>query len=351
MDRLDPIRLATAKWAYSTRRVDPSDCVRLSGPDARPEAGDLVLAKVSAIGSHANVECPTGRKSALLPGDEVVLAYGNRYAPDQYEAFVPDDLDPCHMVAAGGLAARATSWHERLRGPTEIEPAGLLCRDDGEPVNLADFAMAQPSADMPPLILAVFGTSMNSGKTITAASLVRGLSQAGYRCGAVKITGTAAGGDPWLMRDYGARHVLDFTDAGLASTFGERTDTLVGNSLTLLRGLGAAECDAAVIEIADGLFQAETAALAEHSLLRRLFDGVFFAAQDALGAVAGVRRLIDTGHTVLGVSGAVMRSPLAAREARAALDIPLFHIRDLQGASAIAGMLERLNGRCRAAAE
>ena len=351
MERLDPIRLETAKWAYSTRRVNHDDCVRLTATGHRPRAGDLVLARIATIGSHANIERPSGRKSSLLPGDEVVLAYGNRYAPDQYEAFVPGDLGPCHMVAAGGVAARAVSWHERLRGPTEIEPVGLLCRDDGEPVNLADFAMPQPASNLPSRIFAVFGTSMNSGKTITAASLVRGLSQAGHRCGAVKITGTAAGGDPWMMRDYGACHVLDFTDTGLASTFGERTDTLVGNSLTLLHGIGAAGCDAAVVEIADGLFQAETAALAEHSLLRRLFDGVFFAARDALGAVAGVRTLMDNGHTVIGVSGAVMRSPLAARETEATLDVPLYHIRDLQCGTKIAEILDRLNCRSREAAE
>ena len=63
---------------------------------------------------------------------------------------------------------------------------------------------------------------MNSGKTTTAAHLIKGLVQAGLKVGAAKLTGTGAVGDIWLMQDAGANLVLDFTDTGFPSTYRSR---------------------------------------------------------------------------------------------------------------------------------
>ena len=54
---------------------------------------------------------------------------------------------------------------------------------------------------------------MNSGKTTTVAAITHGLTAAGLRVGAMKVTGTGAGGDPFLFADAGAAEVLDFTSA------------------------------------------------------------------------------------------------------------------------------------------
>lgn len=330
MEILNLNRLHLAKRAFSTRRVDLDAAKTLIYDHHRPEAGDLVLARITKIGSHKAVELPTGRKAKLYPGDEVILAYGNRYAPDQYEAYVPDDLRPCHMVAAGGIAALASSWHERLAGPTCIEPVGILGCSGCRPINLKQFGMPL-SADLSPMAcFAVFGTSMNAGKTISAASLVKGFADAGHRVGAVKITGTAAGGDLWLMRDSGAADVLDFTDAGFATTFGADMQEVAQAARNLLRTLGGMGCDVAVIEVADGLFQSETAQLAADPTLLSLLDGTLFAASDALGASTGVGMLQRMGHRLLGVSGAVMQSPLASKEAAEQLDVPMLHLDDLR---------------------
>ena len=84
----------------------------------------------------------------------------------------------------------------------------------------ADFALEPHirTVDRPPTV-AVIGTSMNSGKTTTIQYLVHGLSRTGVRPGATKVTGTGSGGDYWVMIDAGAHRMLDFTDAGLASTY------------------------------------------------------------------------------------------------------------------------------------
>jgi hypothetical protein len=82
-------RLARAKWAFSTRRTKRS-AVRalITDRSTTPIAGDLVLATVTAVGQHNTVELPTGRKAFIHPGDEIVVCYGNRYAPDQFEAAI-----------------------------------------------------------------------------------------------------------------------------------------------------------------------------------------------------------------------------------------------------------------------
>ncbi len=327
-------RIKSAKRAFSTRNV-PFDLLALDLIDDRaPVAGDLVLARVDGIGSHQRIELPCGRKAQLFVGDEILLAYGNRYAPDQYEAYVPEDLSPCHMVAAGGVAGRAECWHDKLAGPTAISPIGLVARNapDGtrQPVNLADHALLrQLPLGRQPALFAVFGTAMNAGKTTTAAGLVKGLAAAGLTVGALKITGTAAGGDLWLMKDSGAQWALDFTDAGFATTFGADPAAILRGADNLIETLGARGCDAVVLEIADGLLQTETAAIAAERAFTARLTGTFFAAGDAMGAVDGAAKLAAHGHRLLGVSGAMTRSPLAIREARAATGLPVLTLGEL----------------------
>ncbi len=330
MQILDRKVVNRAKRAFSTRRIPADDIKTLVTPMRAPEVGDLVLARVAELGSHKKIELPSGRRATMNPGDEIIAGYGDRSAPDQYEAYVPDDLGPCHLVAAGGVAARAESWHERMSGPTRIEPIGLLGCARHEPLNLTDYAVERASGPMPDAVFAVFGTSMNAGKTITAATLIKGFANAGHRVGAAKIVGTAAGGDLWLMRDCGASEVQDFTDAGFPSTFNIDPVILCKSAENLVRTIGKRGCDVAVIEIADGLYRTETAALAATEELRSILTGAFFAAGDAMGAVSGAAALARAGHRVLGIMGALTRSPLAVREAREASGYPIL---DLNGLS------------------
>lgn len=99
-------RLSRAKRAYTTRNIPPSALTLVSSDACKPKAGDVILARVTVLGQHRQIELPTSRKATLFSGDEIVLVYGNRYAPDQFEALVPDDFGPCEMVAAGGVAGR-----------------------------------------------------------------------------------------------------------------------------------------------------------------------------------------------------------------------------------------------------
>ena len=326
----DRARLIKAKPSFATRRFQPGVATTLltgtpTAGDPRPRAGDLVLAQVTRIGQHTRIELPNGRRALLYPGDEIVVAFGNRYAVDQFEAVVPDDLGPCHLVAAGGIAALCLTKHRKMKCPTEIMPIGLVADADGRPFNLADFGLAkrQPPSRRPP-VTAVIGTSMNAGKTTTAAALIKGMTLCGRRVGAAKITGTGAGGDVWAMTDAGAHRVLDFTDAGYPTTNKLSAATIQDILATLVGTLCDAKVDAIVIEIADGLFLDETADLVTSERFRATVDDVVLAAGDAMGAHAGVRWLAERGLEVALVSGVVTASALSAREAEGALDVALY---------------------------
>lgn len=324
-------RLQSARAAFVTRRVPLEDAKTLL-TDATPAAGDLVLARVKRIRHHGKLQCARGRRVQLFHGDEIVVCYGDRYAPQQFEAYVPRTIGHCHLVASGGIAAQAVNWHQRIsRGPTEIEALGILGDARGRALNLRRYALAaRPPEGPQPRLIVVAGTSMDSGKTTAGAHLVRGLSRAGLRVGAAKVTGTGACNDYYLMRDAGAAKVLDFTDAGYASTYRVEAGGIRRIVETLLGELARTRLDVAVIEIADGLGQSETAALLSAAWFRAAIDRVIFCAQDALGAKAGVDWLRERGHGVVAVSGVLTAAPLAMRETAALLDVPVV---DLDGLS------------------
>lgn len=340
---IEPRRLMRAKTAYTTRfaaRIiasDPGGYSLLSGPGVTVQAGDVVLARVHKLGQHVRIERDDSRRASLFEGDEILVAYGHRYAPDQFEAQVPMHLGLTNLAAAGGVAGSVLSAHGNMAEPTEIEPIGLLA-DAGGVVTLQrcaplgmttpDEFLARPRVGAPPVI-AVLGTSMNSGKTTTVASIVRGLTAAGLDVGAGKVTGTGAGGDPWLFGDSGAHAVLDFTHFGYPSTYlldhGEIRSLLV----SVIGELWATGPDVIVLEIADGLFQRETAGLIEDPLLTDLVDKIVFAAGEALGAIAGLEILTRKGLPPVAVSGRLTASPLATLEATEAVDVPVLGIDEL----------------------
>lgn len=308
-------RIATAKRGFTTRHVAIDDARMLISGAVVPHVGDLVLAVVDKIGSHAKIELPSGRRAQLAVGDEIIVAYGNRYAPDQFEAIVGTDLGPCHLVAAGGVAATKIAKHETMANPTRIVPVGLVADASGEPLNLARYARRLDPRPRDIKAVLVAGTSMNAGKTMTAAGIVHALAKAGHRVAGIKSTGTGAGGDLWLMSDMGADVVLDFTDAGLPSTYLAPAEQIERNVLGLIGHAADVGCDVAVVEVADGLQHEETAILLRSPAIREAAVGIVFAANDALGAKAGLRTLLEWDYRVLALSGQMTRSPLAVREA------------------------------------
>ncbi|AKK10928.1 malic enzyme protein [Corynebacterium uterequi] len=316
------------QFSYNTRftsakvAANPQAYHLVAGEDVVPTPGDIVIAKVTEIRNHRRVETEVSRKAILYREALVALAYGNRYAADQFLAHVPDSLENCHLVAAGGIAGTVTEVHSKLAGPTSIEPLGLLATDDGV-VNLIQDA---PLKNLPvgevaferPEVRAILGTSMNSGKSTVMSCTVNGLTKSGLKVGAGKITGTGAGNDRMHYFDAGAHEVVDFTDFGYGTTFKLDFEAIRALTLNMIEVLGRNN-DIVLVEIADGVYQEETARLLRDELFHSSVDTVAFAAVDALGARAGVHELLDAGLNVSCASGVLTSSPLATAEAAAVL--------------------------------
>ncbi len=320
-------RIQNASWAFTTRRVSRDAAKVLLPLEGAPNPGDLVLATIDFLGQHQGLQLPNGRRRKLFPGDEIVVAYGNRYASNQFEAVIPETLGPCHLVAGGGVASRALSWHVKMRrGPTQITPIGLLADANNGRINLSDYALS-PINEIDtnvPTAIAIVGTGMDAGKTQTCAYLVRGLIAAGLRVGYAKITGTGAGGDTWLLTDAGAFPVLDFTDAGMATTYMISSEQLDSTLVVLMAHIAREGVDAMVLEIADGVLQQETAALLRSPVFASLVSGIVMASQDSMGAGAGVSWLKNNAEPpVLAISGVISAAPLQAREAAVELQLPV----------------------------
>lgn len=341
MQLIDNMRLSRIKPSFVTRRVD-HDHIRLLETDATGlTSGDLVIAEVQSTGQHPRIERPDGRRAVLFSGDEVLLACGSRYAPDQFEARCPTAAGPAHLAAAGGIAGLVVGQHGQMKPATAITILGAVCDRSGQRINLSRYAVDPSTLPIRQPVVAVCGTSMNAGKTHTVASLARGLALNGHKVAAIKVTGTGAGGDLWLYRDSGAHHVSDFTDAGFASTAHVPVDDILDGIHGLIGEAIGAGNDVVVVELADGLLQHETAELLQNVTFQGLLSGLVFAARDAMGAQAGVAWLRQAGLPVRAVSGCLTQSPLAMREASEAIDLPCLDATDFHNPRTLSALVAR----------
>lgn len=352
VERLDSKRIGSAKRAYTTRRISP-DVMSSLITDLKtvPASGDLVLARIDELGKQRRIELTDGRRAHLFPGDEIVVCYGNRYAPDQFEGLIGEDLSSCDLVAAGGIASCEISRNEKMIPSTRISPLGLIADSDGNRLNLRDFAVEVPPQTKPIKVVLSLGTSMNAGKTFTSTSLVRGLKQAGLRVAAIKATGTGAGNDLWIVRDAGADVVLDFTDGGLASTYLIPLNEIVASTRRLIYSAAQQGCEVAVVEVADGLQHLETADVIQAPGLWTDCVGVVFAAYDSMGAKCGVDMLKAAGHNVLAISGRLTQSPLMMRETQNSTGLPVYTPWEIQDGAMTSLIMNSSGGNRRAGSD
>jgi len=318
-----------AKWAFAARRVNKADAKRLTHELADAKPGDLVFGRVAQIGQHKRLQVAEGRYSAFYPGDHIVVVCGDRYAPDQFESVARINPDGADLVAAGGICGEMLHAHGNMSKPTRIEPPGLVADGNGDVLNVERYALPN-SAQIPSIpYIVVVGTSMNGGKTTAVASLAHGLTRSGMNVAAIKATGTGAFGDFNAFHDAGASCVLDFTDAGMATTYRQPMERIEDACDTLLVHAANQGAEIAVVELADGLFQAETRRLLEASRVRDGLSGILFAAPDAMSAVAGATLLRELGLEPMAVTGKVSQSPLAVREAQGACPVRVLTREDL----------------------
>lgn len=294
-----------------------------------PQHGSIVYGTIERIGHHQKIESKTGRIHQIYSGDKGIFVVGNRYAPDYYEAKIPNKpSQKLDMVARSGVVSAMISKNNKVKDPTVVRVLGYVCDKDGVLLNTKDFPLAVPSKTQKTArrakMIVFVGTSMNSGKSFAAAATVKSLTQLGHTVRASKITGTASLKDIMNMSDAGAEIVSDFTYIGHPSTYMLNKSEVVDIFDKLDLKYANKSTNYWVVEIADGIIQRETAMLLADQDFKDRIHKIVFCAGDALGALSGKRLLKDKyGINVDMLSGVFTAAPLHIREIKTFTKIPI----------------------------
>jgi hypothetical protein len=287
-----------------------------------PNAGDVAIFKVKEIGKHTRIQSSNGSNKYILPGDLIMAVFGNRYATEQMEGYVPDTYHTTyHILGQGGAIGILKTIHERfeLKGPTTLSLVGYVVDKDGAVINTKYLNNElRPNMSIPlnndPKIILSLGTSMDSGKTTTAAFLSRGLKLARKKIAYIKLTGTVYTKDKNMVNDYGATFTVDFSDFGFPSTYMCTIEELLILYDNLIEQVKQSNPDYIIVEIADGLLQRETSALINNKRFINNVSGALFSSVDSMSAITGADLLMKLGINVIGVSGLFTTSPLLIKE-------------------------------------
>ncbi|WP_240143592.1 DUF1611 domain-containing protein [Nitrosomonas sp. JL21] len=314
-------RLLNAKLGYTSRNLSiESVTTLLHGDGIIPGSGDIALARVTAIGQQHELELAHGRPSALSIGDEIIVCFGHSMNPFEFQ--VPEDLQSCHLVAPGGIAALVNVSLASAQTFTTIQLVGLLADGNQRCINLKDTALPRVVSLFPhPFTIAIVGSSMNTMKT--TLDLICSLTQAGYRVGGGKVTGIGSGQNTWLLTDAGAKIALDFTHAGFPSTDQILPEQVNFILETLITHLSVARMDVIVLEISDDLVCQETTSVLDSKIFAKIVDGIVFTASDMMYALAGVELLKQHGLSATAIGGRFAESESASAETASAIGLPV----------------------------
>ena len=322
--------ITTTRFPYSLRHVPRESLVGLMEVPDRPAPGDVVMASVERIAKNSALELVDGRRCTLHEGDIIAAVFGNRYATLQFEGLAEKNGDACDLLSMGGLCGLVQTKHSKVAEPTKLKLLGAITDQRGRPLKMRDYHL-QPSLPCKrPHVVVVCGSSMDAGKTHTAMSIIKGLSNAGLNVAGIKLTGTATGKDTWNMLDAGASVALDFVDGGYPSTYLCEHDELVQLHHLLVGHAAAQGADYVVIEIADGLLQRETALLLQSAAFTSTVDSWMFAGGDPMSAESGIRMMRNWGIEPIAISGALTMSSLNIREVKAATGMQCMNAGELQ---------------------
>lgn len=304
-----------------------------------PKMGDVGIFRIVEANSSYIVD-PQGINRNIFDEDVVILAFGNRYATSQIEGYVPDaPVQECHLLGRGGVAGVVKSLNATMRNePSKLELLGYATDEQGKVINTirrAELDAFNPLSIRSKVILSI-GSSMDSGKTTTAAFLCGGLSAAGCTTAYLKLTGTAFPKDARFVYDRGADFIADFTHFGYPSTFMCEKDELLDlyQSLVNLTQQAAAP-DYIVVEIADGILQRETALLLRDARFMNTVHNVIFSCGDSLGVFSGLRMLEDMNIQPFAVSGLFTASELLIEEVENTIALPVLRLADLLSGRAL----------------
>jgi hypothetical protein len=251
--RLDRISSST-KNAHLTTEV-------IVGNEITAAEGYILAVRILNDKSTYNtVEDLSGRMVSLRAGDVLAGTLGCRRALRGYAGQVPGHVavgDTIEVLNLGGILGQCTSANPEIGPPFKAEVLGAILSFPelgdrvGRAAHIRDHAV--PSAvtlETSVPVIYVAGTCMNAGKTVAATELVRGLTRAGQKVAAAKLTGVSLMRDSLSMLDAGAIAVLTFNDVGIATTHAGVT---VSTAKGIFNRLAQSRPDVIVAELGDGI--------------------------------------------------------------------------------------------------
>jgi hypothetical protein len=256
-------RLRLDRIASSTKNLRLTPEVIVGDEIIAAEGQVLAVRILTDKSSYNTVEDVSGRMMALRSGDVLAGTLGSRRALRGYAGEVPAHIlvgETIDVLNLGGILGRCTSINPEIGPPFQAEVLGaVLSFPDlgdriGRPASIREGAVpAAETLESRLPVVYVAGTCMNAGKTVAATELVRGLSRAGHRVGALKLTGVSLMRDTLSMRDAGAVAALTFNDAGMASTHPGATVAVARGLLNRMASDRVARPDVIVAELGDGI--------------------------------------------------------------------------------------------------
>lgn len=298
-----------------------------------PKAGDVGVFRITDP-CDSYVADADGINRHIFEDDHVMLAFGSRYATNQIEGYVPDAPQPYyHLLARGGVAGVLKTVNATMRAePAVLELVAYATDESGAVYNTIRTNNIRPfhSSMIQSKVVLSIGSSMDSGKTTTAAYLCGGLAKAGHTTAYIKLTGTAFPKDARSVEDRGAHFATDFTYFGYPSTYLTPHHELLDLYGALVQvAQQQVQPEYIVIEIADGILQRETAALLQDARFMQTVHGVIYSSGDSLGAISSLQMLADWNVYPFALAGFFTASALLVEEVKPLVQVPILTLDDL----------------------
>ena len=332
-------RVRLDRIASSTRNLRLTPEVIVGDEITAQEGYVLAVRILSDKSSYNTVEDVTGRMVSLRSGDVLAGTLGSRRALRGYAGEVPATIavgDRIQVLNLGGILGRCTSENPEIGPPFSAEVLGAILSFPelgdriGRAASISEHAVpAAEALEVSVPVVYVAGTCMNSGKTVAATELVRGLSRSGMRVCALKLTGVSLMRDTLGMRDAGAVAALTFNDAGLASTHAGQTVAVARGLINQLSRDRLARPDVIVAELGDGI-------LGEYGVqdilrapdLMALAAAHVMAAPDPVGSWGALQLYRDTfGLPVTAITGPATDNEVGRDYIHAELGLPAHNAR------------------------
>ncbi len=291
--------------------------------------------------TYNTVEDLSGRMVSLRAGDVLAGTLGCRRALRGYAGVVPSHIavgDTIEVLNLGGILGQCTSANPEIGPPFKAEVLGAILSFPelgdrvGRPAHIRDHAVPGAEAlDSRVPVVYVAGTCMNAGKTVAATELVRGLTRAGRKVAAAKLTGVSLMRDSLSMLDAGAIAVLTFNDVGIATTHAGVT---VSTAKGIFNRLAQARPDVIVAELGDGILgEYGVQDILHDSELTGVAGAWVMAAPDPVGCWGSVELMRRTfGLEVTVITGPATDNEVGRDYITAALRLPAHNaLRDAGG--------------------